>query len=90
MEIISNKSDKNLSVKNKNTISYKSVSEISEFDEGDREEPSDFVINTNNTKSVVSQHSKLNDSMHSVASHFSSKDIEEKEEDDNRRNLNRP
>jgi hypothetical protein len=81
MEIISNKSDKNMSLKNKNTISYKSVSEISEFEEYDEEEPSDFGIRTKKNKSC-SQHSKLNESLHSVNSHISNT-YEEKYDEDN-------
>jgi hypothetical protein len=83
MEIYSNKSNKserNFSYKNKN-ISYKSVSEISEFDEGNEEEPpSEFVISKKNAPK--SQHSKLNESIHSdVVSNYSN--VEEKDEDKN-------
>ena len=81
MEVISNKSDKVMSMKNKNTFSYKSVSEISEFEEIDQEEPSDFVIRSNKNKSV-SQVSKLNESLHSATSHISNNIFEEKDEED--------
>jgi hypothetical protein len=81
MEVISNKSDKVMSMKNKNTVSYKSVSEISEFEEIDQEEPPEFVIRTNKNKSV-SQASKLNESLRSANSHISHNIFEEKEEDD--------
>jgi hypothetical protein len=79
MESISNKSDRNFSIKNKNTVSYKSVSELSEFEEMD-EEPSDFVINT---KKKEKSQNKLNESMHSVASNFSKEVFEDKDEDKN-------
>lgn len=78
MECISNKSDKNFSLKNKNTVSYKSVSEISEFDEIGEEEPSEYVIRTNKKKS---HYSKLNDSMHSLTSNYSKDIFEEKDEE---------
>jgi hypothetical protein len=79
MEIYSNKSNKserNISYKNRN-VSYKSVSEISEFDECNEEEPpSEFVTK----KAPTSQ--KLNESIHSdVVSNYSN--IEEKDEDKN-------
>lgn len=83
MEVISNKSDKVMSMKNKNTVSYKSVSEISEFEEIDQEEPPEFVIRTNKNKSIsVSQASKLNESLRSASSHISNNVFEEKEDDD--------
>lgn len=78
MESISNKSDKNVSLKNKNTVSYKSVSEISEFEEFDGP-PSEFVVNTKKKKS---QYSKLNESVHSATSNFSKDVFEEKDEND--------
>ncbi len=88
MEMISNKSDKNISLKNKNTVSYKSVSEISEFEEYDQEEPSEFVVKTKKKKSV-SQHSKLNESLHSINSHVNSIYEEKDEDDDNKEEPNR-
>jgi len=79
MDIISNKSDKNMSLKNKNTVSYKSVSEISEFEENDQDEASDFVIRSKNKK--TNSH-KLNESLHSINSHASNI-YEEKYEEEN-------
>jgi hypothetical protein len=83
MEIFSNKSERNI-YKNKN-ISYKSVSEISEFEEYNEEEPpSNFVLNKKKAPKSQSQHSKLNESSHSdVVSNYSVKDFEEKDEDKN-------
>jgi hypothetical protein len=82
MEIFSNKSDKNVSLRNKNnTISYKSVSEIDEFEECVEAESSDFVIQTQK-KDNKSQ--KLNESSHSdVISNFSKDIFDEKDEDKN-------
>ncbi len=80
MEISSNKSDKNVSLKNKHTISYKSVSEISEFEEYDNEEPSDFVIRTKKPDKANKQAGKLNESVHSSNSHISKDIFEDKEE----------
>ncbi len=79
-----------MSLKNKNTISYKSVSEISEFDEIDRDETNDYVIRNNKSKRAksVSQHSKLNESQHSVNSHISNNIFEEKDEDEGSSNSN--
>ena len=77
MEIISNKSNRSvtaMSLKNRGAISYKSVSEISEFEEIDQEEPSEFVVNTHKKESI-------NESMHSVNSHIS-KDVFEQEKDE--------
>lgn len=80
---MSYKSDRNISARNKNTMSYKSVSEISEFENQDEmEESSDFVIKTKQKKEK-----KLNESLQSATSHFS-KDINEdkneyKDEDKN-------
>ena len=78
MEVNSNKSDKVMSLKNKNTMSYKSVSEISEFEEIDQEEPSEYVIRTTNNVKSISQNSKLNESLHSATSHISNTIYEEK------------
>ena len=80
MEIFSNKSDKNFSLRNKNTVSYKSVSEIDEFEECVEAESSEFVIQTKkNNKNM-----KLNESSHSdVVSNFSKDNFEEKDEDKN-------
>jgi hypothetical protein len=87
MESISNKSEKNFSIKNKNCVSYKSVSEISEFEEYVEEEPSDFVIRTKkNEKST--QSNKLNESVHSAVSNFSKDIFEEKDEEENNNNNN--
>jgi hypothetical protein len=58
-------------------VSYKSVSEISEYEEFDAE-PSEFVVNTKKKKSQLS---KLNESIHSVTSNFSKEIFEEKEEE---------
>jgi hypothetical protein len=81
MEIFSNKSERNVSYKNRN-ISYKSVSEISEFDEIGEDEANDFVLKKN--KAPKSQHSKLNESSHSdIVSNLSNKDFEEKDEEKN-------
>jgi hypothetical protein len=79
IEISSNKSEKNFSLKNKNTVSYKSLSEISEFEQYDVEEPSDFVIRTKKQDKSIGQIAKLNESLHSMNSHVS-KDYEDKEE----------
>jgi hypothetical protein len=81
MEIFSNKSDKNFSLRNKNnTISYKSVSEIDEFEECVEAEPSDFVIQTKKKDNK----SQMNESSHSDAISNFSKDIyDEKDEDKN-------
>ena len=90
MEVISNKSDKVMSMKNKNTVSYKSVSEISEFEEIDQEEPPEFVIRTNKNKSIsVSQASKLNESLRSASSHISNNVFEENNDLAGRQNLRR-
>ena len=88
IEISSNKSDKNFSLKNKNTVSYKSLSEISEFEQYDVEESSDFVIRTKKQEKSVGQSSKLNESIHSMNSHIS-KDFDEKEENENYRKFNK-
>jgi len=88
IEISSNKSDKNFSLKNKNTVSYKSLSEISEFEQYDVEEPSDFVIRTKKQDKSVGQSSKLNESIHSINSHIS-KDPDDKEENENFKKFNR-
>lgn len=79
MECYSNKSERNLSVKYKNALSYKSVSEVSEFEEPYEEENSDYIIKNNNK----SQPPKFNESLHSVASNFSKDIFEEKEYDKN-------
>jgi len=100
MENISNKSEKNLSVKYKNTLSYKSVSEVSEFEEPydeenqneneNENENSGYVnrSNNNNKKSDVNQ-PKLNESIHSVISNFSKDifEVNENEIDDNNNSL---
>jgi hypothetical protein len=88
IEISSNKSDKNFSIKNKNTVSYKSLSEISEFEQYDVEEPSDFVIRTKKKEKSFGQSSKLNESIHSLNSHIS-KDYDEKEDNENSRKFNK-
>lgn len=79
MDCISNKSERNLSVKYKNTLSYKSVSEVSEFDEPYEDENSDYVMKNNNKQIPT----KLNESLHSAVSNFS-KDIFEEKDDDNK------
>jgi len=88
IEISSNKSDKNFSLKNKNTVSYKSLSEISEFEQYDVEEPSDFVIRTKKQDKNVGQNSKHNESIQSSTSHIS-KDCDDKDENENYRKLNK-
>lgn len=69
-------------MKNKNTVSYKSVSEISEFEEYVDEEPSEFTISTKkdpkNSKSA-----NLNESINSAQSIYSKDVFDEKEEDEN-------
>jgi hypothetical protein len=62
-------------------VSYKSVSEISEFEEYVEEEPSDFVIRAK--KKEKSTHSKLNESVHSAVSNYSKDIFEEKDDDKN-------
>ena len=76
MESISNKSERNLSVKYKNTLSYKSVSEISEFEEPYEEENSDYM----NSKK---DENKLNESTHSIVSNFSKDMFEDKDDEKN-------
>lgn len=74
------KSDRNISAKYKNTISYKSVSEISEYENNEEiEESSDFTIKTNKDKS----NKKLNESLHSATSQFSKEAHEDKDEEKN-------
>lgn len=80
------KSDKNVSYKNKNPMSYKSVSEMSEFEENDNivEEPSDFVIRTKTKKEKdKSSQNKLNESLHSATSQFSKDIFEDKDDEKN-------
>ena len=79
MENHSNKSERNLSVKYKNTLSYKSVSEVSEFEEPYEEENSDYMNRNNNEKN---KGPKSNESIHSIVSNFY-KDIFEDKDDEN-------
>lgn len=81
MEIISNKSNRSvtgMSLKNRGAISYKSVSEISEFEEIDQEEHSEFVIRTNIKEGE-------NQSIHSVNSQASKDIFEEKDTDESQK-----
>jgi hypothetical protein len=80
MDCISNKSERNLSVKYKNTLSYKSVSEVSEFEEPYEEANADYVLK-NNSENKIQSNTKLNESLHSAASNFS-KDIFEEKDDE--------
>lgn len=81
----SNKSEKNLSVKYKNTLSYKSVSEVSEFEEPYEEENSDYLNrnNNDNDNEKIDNDQKLNESIHSVVSNFSKDIFDEKDDDKN-------
>ena len=80
MENISNKSERNLSVKYKNTLSYKSVSEVSEFEEPYEEENSDYVNRNNIEKN---EEPKLNESIHSIGSNFSKDIFDDKDDEKN-------
>lgn len=86
MENTSVKSERNLSVKYKNTLSYKSVSEISEFEEPYEEETSEYLNRKEKDNSKINNvnniNQKLNESIHSVVSNFS-KDIYEENENEN-------
>lgn len=84
MECISNKSERNLSVKYKNTLSYKSVSEVSEFEEPYEEENTDYIIkNNSNYNKNIGNNNKLNESLHSAVSNFSKDIFEEKDDEKN-------
>jgi len=83
MECISNKSERNLSVKYKNTLSYKSVSEVSEFEDPYEEENTDYVIKNASNNNKSNQNTKLNESLHSAVSNFSKDIFEEKDDEKN-------
>jgi hypothetical protein len=83
MESISNKSERNLSVKYKNTLSYKSVSEVSEFEEPYEEDNTDYVIKNNSNYNKNIGNTKLNESLHSAVSNFSKDIFEEKDDEKN-------
>lgn len=80
LDCISNKSERNLSVKYKNTLSYKSVSEVSEFEEPYEEENPDYLLK-NNSENKNQSNAKLNESLHSAVSNFSKDIFEEKDEE---------
>lgn len=83
-ENMSYKSDQNLSLKNKNTKSNKSVSEISEYEEDeDLVDDTGEFPNTIKKKEHKDNQNKLNESLHSATSQFSKDVFEDKDEDKN-------